>query len=95
MHGSKKSIWLVHEVAGIRADDVSQRDIFVSAGAAKDAAWADYRFIVFTDNEKPNSLRVIDFGHSNKREFSTAQTTERFSCGRWRVAASLPASGST
>ena len=41
-----------------------------AGNAAKDAVWADYRFIVFTDNEEPDRLRAIDLGagHSSSNE---------------------------
>jgi hypothetical protein len=41
-----------------------------AANAAKDAVWADYRFIVFTDNEEADRLRAIDLGagHSSSNE---------------------------
>ena len=38
--------------------------------AAKDAVWADYRFVVFADNTEPDRLRAIDLGagHSSSNE---------------------------
>jgi hypothetical protein len=41
-----------------------------AGNVAKDAVWADYRFIVFTDNEEPDRLRAIDLGagHSSSNE---------------------------
>jgi hypothetical protein len=41
-----------------------------AANSAKDAVWADYRFIVFTDNDQPDRLREIDLGagHSSSNE---------------------------
>jgi len=38
--------------------------------AAKDAVWADFRFVVFADNSEPDRLRAIDLGagHSSSNE---------------------------
>jgi hypothetical protein len=37
---------------------------------AKDAVWADYRYLVFADRQEPSQMRVIDLGagHSSSRE---------------------------
>jgi hypothetical protein len=37
---------------------------------AKDAVWADYRYLVFADRQEPSRMRVIDLGagHSSSRE---------------------------
>src|SRR5262249_19718636 len=41
-----------------------------AASAAKDAVWADYRFVLFADNAEPDRLRCIDLGagHSSSNE---------------------------
>jgi hypothetical protein len=60
---------LGHDIAAEERQEV-QAQAKEAANAAKDAVWADYRFIVFTDNEEPDRLRAIDLGagHSSSNE---------------------------
>jgi hypothetical protein len=60
---------LGHDIEAEERQEV-QAQAKEAANAAKDAVWADYRFIVFTDNEEPDRLRAIDLGagHSSSNE---------------------------
>src|SRR5262249_10317029 len=72
-HGSECSVIWQRACSGmIEAEERQevQTQAKEAANAAKDAVWADYRFIVFTDNEEPDRLRAIDLGagHSSSNE---------------------------
>jgi len=60
---------LGHDIEAEERQEV-QAQAKEAANAAKDAVWADYRFIVFTDNDEPDRLRAIDLGagHSSSNE---------------------------
>jgi len=60
---------LGHDIEAEERQEV-QAQAKEAGNAAKDAVWADYRFIVFTDNEEPDRLRAIDLGagHSSSNE---------------------------
>src|SRR5271157_2085786 len=59
---------------GIDTDPQEARGIDASIRTAeqdaKDAVWADYRYLVFADRQEPSRMRVIDLGagHSSSRE---------------------------
>jgi hypothetical protein len=59
---------------GIDTDPQEARGIDASIRTAeqdaKDAVWADYRYLVFADPQEPSRMRVIDLGagHSSSRE---------------------------
>jgi hypothetical protein len=60
---------LGHDIEAEERQEV-QAKVKGAASAAKDAVWADYRFIIFADNSEPDRLRVIDLGagHSSSNE---------------------------
>ena len=59
---------------GIDTDPLEARGIDASIRTAeqdaKDAVWADYRYLLFADRQEPSRMRVIDLGagHSSSRE---------------------------
>ncbi len=59
---------------GIDTDPQEARGIDASIRTAeqdaRDAVWADYRYLVFADRQEPSRMRVIDLGagHSSSRE---------------------------
>jgi hypothetical protein len=59
---------------GIDTDPQEARGIDASIRTAeqdaKDAVWADYRYLLFADRQEPSRMRVIDLGagHSSSRE---------------------------
>src|SRR5208282_1056363 len=59
---------------GIGTDPQEARGIDASIRTAeqdaRDAVWADYRYLVFADRQEPSRMRVIDLGagHSSSRE---------------------------
>jgi hypothetical protein len=65
---------LGHDIEAEERQEV-QAQAKEAASAAKDAVWADYRFIVFTDNEEPDRLRAIDLGagHSSSNETTSGR----------------------